>query len=85
MSEQEKPISLGDSYKSTDDADELQVGDWVMQRNRPELGLAVVTSVTYYQSGSGLWQVVNTDEPTWRGTLSQCLIKVGPPKSWRKR
>jgi hypothetical protein len=67
------------------DLDELEVGDWVMQRSRPELGLAVVTNVMHYCAGSRIWQVVSTDEPTWRGTLSQCLEKVGPPKSRRRQ
>lgn len=59
----------------------LDIGDWVIIRNRPELGIGVVTSVTYYQSGSKVWQVVHTDRPTWRGDLSQNFEKVGPPKS----
>ena len=59
-------------------ATDLEVGDWVIQKSKPELGVAIVTDITYYRSGSQLWEVVSTDEPTWRGTLSQCLEKVGP-------
>jgi hypothetical protein len=76
--------TLETTEEPTQELCDLEVGDWVMQRNRPELGLAVVIDVTYYR-GSRLWQIIRTDEPSWRGTVSQCLEKVGPPESERSQ
>lgn len=63
------------------DPSELDIRDWVIRKDRPELGVAVVINIFTYRSGSRVWRVVLTDEPTWGATISECLVKVGPPHS----
>lgn len=63
----------------------LEVGDWVISKNRPELGIAVVESVTYYRGRSRTCQVVFMGESGEKGTMSEWLEKVGPPKSGERR